>query len=77
MPNQKGHLAPFIQALSNAGSFIVSLAISNESPDYGYIDVKERGGIEDEIRGEIEKLGYVEIVNFRQGDNDKLLTFGR
>ncbi len=77
LPNQKGHLAPFIQALTNAGSFIVSLAISNESPDYGYIDVKERGGNEDEIRKEIEKLGYVEIVNFRQSDSDKLLTFGK
>jgi len=77
LPNQKGHLAPFIQALSNAGSFIVSLAISNESPDYGYIDVKERGGNEDEIRKEIEKLGYVEVVNFRHSDSDKLLTFGK
>jgi acetoin utilization protein AcuB len=77
LPNQKGHLAPFIQALSNAGSFIVSLAISNESPDYGYIDVKERGGNEDEIRKEIEKLGYVEIVNFRKSDSDKLLTFSK
>ena len=77
LPNQKGHLAPFIQALSNAGSFIVSLAISNESPDYGYIDVKERGGNEDEIRKEIEKLGYVEIINFRKSDTDQLLTFGK
>ncbi len=77
MPNQKGHLAPFIQALSNAGSFIVSLAISNENPDYGYIDVKERGGNEDEIRKEIEKLGYVEIVNVRKSDSDKLLTFSK
>ena len=77
MPNQKGHLAPFIQALSNAGSFIVSLTISNESPDYGYIDVKERGGNEGEIRQEIEKLGYVEIVNFQQSDSDKLLTFSK
>ena len=77
MPNQKGHLAPFIQALSNAGSFIVSLAISNESPDHGFIDVKERGGNEDEIRKEIEKLGYAEIVSFHQSDSDKLLTFGK
>lgn len=77
MPNQKGHLAPFIQALSNAGSFIVSLSISNESPDYGYIDVKERGGNEAEIRKEIEKLGYVEIINFHQSDSDKLLTFSK
>jgi len=77
LPNQKGHLAPFIQALSNAGSFIVSLAISNESPDYGFIDVKERGGNEDEIRKEIEKLGYVEIINFRKSDSDKLITYGK
>jgi acetoin utilization protein AcuB len=78
LPNQKGHLAPFIQALSNAGSYIVSLAISNnESPDYGYMDVKERGGNEEEIRKELDKLGYVEIVSFRHSDSDKLLTFGK
>jgi acetoin utilization protein AcuB len=78
LPNQKGHLAPFIQALSNAGSYIVSLAISNfESPDYGYMDVKERGGSEEEIRKELDKLGYVEIVSFRHSDSDKILTFGK
>jgi acetoin utilization protein AcuB len=78
LPNQKGHLAPFIQALSNAGSYIVSLAIDNDqSPDYGYMDVKERGGNEDEIRKELEKLGYVEILSFRHSDSDKLLTFGK
>ena len=76
MPIQKGHLAPFVQALSNAGSFIVSLAISNDE-DYGYLDVKERGGDEDEMRKEIDKLGYVEILSFRQSDSDKLLTFGK
>jgi acetoin utilization protein AcuB len=78
LPNQKGHLAPFIQALSNAGSYIVSLAISsNENPDYGYMDVKERGGNEEEIRKELDKLGYVEIVSFRHSDSDKLLTFSK
>jgi acetoin utilization protein AcuB len=76
MPIQKGHLAPFVQALSDAGSFIVSLAISNDD-DYGYLDVKERGGNEDEMRKEIDKLGYVEILSFRQSDSDKLLTFGK
>ena len=76
MPIQKGHLAPFVQALTNAGSFIVSLAISNDE-DYGYLDVKERGGDEDEMRKEIDKLGYVEILSFRQSDSDKLLTFGK
>ncbi len=78
IPNQKGHLAPFMQALSNAGSYIVSLAITtNEIDDYGYMDVKERGGNEDEIRNELDKLGYVEIISFRHSDSDKILTFGR
>jgi acetoin utilization protein AcuB len=79
LPNQKGHLAPFIQALSNAGSYIVSLAISSnkENPDYGYMDVKERGGSEDAIHKELDKLGYVEIVSFRQNDSDKMLTFSK
>ena len=78
LPNQKGHLAPFIQALSNAGSYIVSLAItSNEDTIMAIWDVKERGGNEEEIRKELDKLGYVEIISFRQSDSDKLLTFGR
>jgi len=78
LPNQKGHLAPFIQALSNAGSYIVSLSISNtEDPDYGYMDVKERGGNEAEIHQELDKLGYVEIISFRHSDSDQLLTFGK
>jgi len=77
IPNQKGHLAPFIQAFSNAGSYIVSLAITtSENNDYGYMDLKARGGDEDDIRKELDKLGYVEIVSFRHSDSDKLLTFG-
>jgi acetoin utilization protein AcuB len=78
MPDQKGQLAPFIQALSNADSYIVSVAISYEgSGDYGYVDVKERGGNEAKIRAELEKLSGVEILSFRPGDDDNLLTFGR
>ena len=76
MPIQKGHLASFVQALSNADSFIVSLSISNDD-EYGYVDVKERGGNEDAIRKELFKLGYVEITSFRQSDSDKLLTLGK
>ena len=76
MPIQKGHLAPFVQALTNAGSFIVSLAISNDD-EYGYLDVKERGGNEDAIRKELFKLGYVEITSFRPSDSDKILKFGK
>ncbi len=77
LPNEKGHLAPFIQALSNAGSYIVSVALSSNEDDYGYWDVKERGGNEDEIRKELDKLGYAEIISFRPSDSDKLLTFGK
>ncbi len=78
LPNEKGHLAPFIQALSNAGSYIVSLSISNkEDPDFGYMDVKERGGNDEAIQKEIDKLGYVEVLSVRHSDSDKLLTFGK
>jgi acetoin utilization protein AcuB len=77
LPNQKGHLAPFIQALSNAGSYIVSLALSGNEEEYGYWDVKERGGNEDQIREELDKLGYAEVISFRQSESDKLLTYGR
>ena len=77
LPNQKGHLAPFIQALSNAGSYIVSLALSSNEEEYGYWDVKERGGNEEKIRAELDKLGYAEILSFRDSDSDKLLTFGK
>jgi acetoin utilization protein AcuB len=77
LPNQKGHLAPFIQALSNAGSYIVSLALSGNEEEYGYWDVKERGGNEDKIREELDKLGYAEVLSFRQSESDKLLTLGK
>lgn len=76
LPNQKGHLAPFIQALSNAGSYIVSLALSGNEEEYGYWDVKERGGNEDKIREELDKLGYAEILSFRQSESDQLLKYG-
>jgi acetoin utilization protein AcuB len=77
LPNEKGRLAPFIQALSNAGSYIVSVALSGKEGENGYWDVKERGGNEDEMRKELDKLGYVEIISFRHSDSDKILTFGK
>jgi acetoin utilization protein AcuB len=78
LPDQKGQLAPFIQALTNADSYIVSVAISyEESGDYGYVDVKERGGDEAKIRGELDKLDNVEIIAFRPSDDDKVLKFGK
>ena len=78
MPDQKGQLAPFIQALSNAGSYIVSVAISyEESGEHGYVDVKERGGDESQMRAELEKLSDVELISFRPSDDDKVLKFSK
>ena len=77
MPDEQGQLAPFIQALSNAGSYIVSVAISYEESEYGHVDVKERGGNEEKIRAELEKLEGVEIIAFRPSDDDKCIMFGK
>ncbi len=78
LPNSKGHLAPFMQAFSNAGSYIVSLAINNsDDSDYGYMDIKERGGNDEDIRRELDKLGYVEIISFRHSESDNLLTYSK
>lgn len=76
LPDQVGQLAPFIQAISNAGSYIVSVAITyDESGEYGVVDVKERGGDTDQIRAEIEKLKTVENLEFRPSGQDKLIKF--
>jgi acetoin utilization protein AcuB len=76
MPDQKGELARLTQALDKAGSYIVSLAIMYDaSGDDWYADLKERGGDEDKIRQEIEKLGNAEIMEFRLSDDDKLLEY--
>ena len=78
MPNQQGQLAPFIQVLSNAGSYIVSVAITHdESGEYGYAEVKERGGDEAKMRAEIEQLKDVDIIAFRPSDDDKVYSFGK
>jgi acetoin utilization protein AcuB len=78
MPNQQGQLAPFIQALSNADSYIVSVAISyEESGNFGYVDVKERGGDEAKIRAALEEVDGVEVIAFRPSDHDKVLKFGK
>ena len=77
IPDQKGQLAPFVQAITNADSYIVSVAITyDESGNYGYVDVKERGGDEARIREEIDQLSNVEIIEFRPSEDDHLLRFG-
>lgn len=76
MPDKKGELAKLTQALDKAGSYIVSLAITYDSSgDYWYADFKERGGDEEKIREELEKLGTAEITEFSPSDCDKLLEF--
>lgn len=76
MPDKKGELARLTQALYKARSYIVSLAITYDSSgDYWYADFKERGGDEEKIREELEKLGTAEITEFSPSDCDKLLEF--
>jgi len=77
IPDQKGSLTPFLDTLTKAGSYIVSVAITYEKEDdNAIVNVKERGGDEKAIIEGLEKLGNVEILEFRQGDEDKLLRFG-
>ncbi|MBT3337677.1 MAG: CBS domain-containing protein [Anaerolineae bacterium] len=75
MPDQQGQLAPFVQAVTNAGSYIASIVITYEENGYGYVDVKERGGDEAVIQQELEKLASIDNINFRASGQDKLLTF--
>ena len=77
IPDEAGQLAPFIQAISDAGSYIVSVSITyDEGGPFGMVDVKERGGDTDKIRIEIEKLGTVQNLEFRPSGRDKLIKFG-
>ena len=76
VPDQKGLLGPLVQAFSNADSYIVSVVITHdETGDFAYVNLKERGGSEDAIREELEKLGVVEIIEFRPGDGDKIVRY--
>jgi acetoin utilization protein AcuB len=77
MPDQKGQLAPFIEAFTNAGSYIVSVAISyDKDGEHAFVDIKERGGDERLLHENLNKMGTVEIVEFRPSDEDNLLKFG-
>ena len=76
MPDQKGQLAPFIQAITDADSYIVSVVITYEDEGYGHVDAKERGGDEDRLRQELGKLSNVDQINFRASGRDELLQFG-
>ena len=77
MPDQKGQLAPFIEAFTIADSYIVSVTISYEQDgEHAIVNLKERGGDEGIIRDELEKLGNVEILEFKPSEDDNLLRFG-
>lgn len=77
LPNKMGQLAAFTKAITDAGSWIVSLALTyDDSGDYFFIDMKERRGDEDKIRVEIEKLGTVEYIQFTPCSSDHLLSLG-
>ena len=76
VPDKKGLLAPLVQAFSNAGSYIVSVVITyDETGDFAYVNLKERGGSEDMICNELEKLGVVEVIEFRPSDDDKIISY--
>ena len=76
MPDQQGQLAPFIQAITDAGSYIASVVITYEDGGYGRIDVKERGGNEAELRQALENLSGLDDINFRSSGQDKLIQLG-
>jgi acetoin utilization protein AcuB len=77
MPDQKGRLAPFIEAFAKADSYIVSVTITyDHDGEHAFVDIKERGGDEMMLRKGIDNLGDVEILEFRPSDEDRLLKFG-
>lgn len=77
LPNVMGQLAGFTKAVTDAGSWIVSLTLTyDDSGDFFFIDMKERGGDEQKIRAEIEKLGSVEFIRFSPCTSDQLLEIG-
>jgi acetoin utilization protein AcuB len=73
MPDQKGQLAPFIEAFTKADSYIVSVAITyDKDGEHAFVDIKERGGDENKIQEELKKLRDVEIIEFRTSGDDEL-----
>lgn len=75
MPDVKGQLAAVLGAMVAAGSYIVSVTLFYDKPGYAIADIKERGGDEKKLRAELEKLGTVEILEFRLTEENRLLSF--
>lgn len=77
LPNVMGQLAGFTQAVTDSGGWIVSLAITyDESGDYAFIDMKERGGDEAQLQETLEKMGSVEYIRFSPYTSEQLLEIG-
>ncbi|GEM_PF-26461 len=77
LPNVMGQLAGFTQAVTESGGWIVSLAMTyDESGEYFYIDMKERGGDETKLQEELDKMGTVEYVRFSPCSAEQLLEIG-
>ena len=77
LPNVMGQLAGFTQAVTESGGWIVSLAMTyDESGEYFYIDMKERGGDETKLQEELDKMGTVEYVRYSPCSAEQLLEIG-
>ena len=77
LPNVMGQLAAFTKAATDAGAWIVSLALTyDESGEFFYIDMKERGGDEDKIRSLVDEMGTVEFIEFTPCTSDQLESHG-
>ncbi|MEJ2413570.1 MAG: CBS domain-containing protein [Anaerolineales bacterium] len=77
LPNVMGQLAAFTKAVTESGGWIVSLALTyDDSGDFFFIDMKERGGDEAKLKEELEKMGSVEYVRFSPCSSDQLLEIG-
>jgi acetoin utilization protein AcuB len=77
LPNVMGQLAGFTKAVTDSGGWIVSLALTyDESGEFFFIDMKERGGDEAKLQVELDKMGTVEYIRFSPCTSDQLLEIG-
>ncbi len=78
MPDKKGYLAKFVNAFDEADSYIVSVAITyDDTGDYCYVDLKERGGDEEKLRQELDDLADIDVIEFFPSDHEDLCSFGK
>lgn len=76
MPDKKGYLAKFVNVFAEADSYIVSVAITyDDSGEFCYVDLKERGGDEKLLREKLEDLEDIDIIEFFPSDHEGLCEF--